>query len=606
MGELTIWYGVSFLLILLVPPQLWLGVPVWKLTPPDALQVWVWGATFLLFATILGSRRASIRPVSLALIAAGCWGAGYAMLLVQPEARHSRGVAMVAIALGLILAVLPFLVRGLFVPGGRTLAALAIVVALIGSRKPVDPPFRTGFETADAGTALHQVSIGYHRGIADRIMDGGAITTLGDGFLLVTAEGAFRRLEWAPDRIQLRNTLLSLTAPLNRAEFLAQRAGDRPLFRVTDLALDTSSSVTTVYVAHQHWDTAGKCINLRVSSTTLDSAARATRPWKQVYETRPCLTMSADYMHNETGGRLAWYGGALLLTVGDHGLHHDPALAQDSATDYGKILQLDLAGGRTLMSLGHRNPQGLMVGDDGRIWSTEHGPQGGDEINLIERGSNYGWPLRTHGTEYGLRYWPHADSSQDAARFTEPVHAFVPAIGISNLLQVGPGQFPEWQGDLLVASLMGRALYRVRLDGSRVAYLERIPVDRRIRDLAQGRDGRIVMWTDEGDVLTLAEARARPLGELAYGRCAGCHGADLAGSAIGPSLRGVLGRDVAMREDFPYSAALRALRGKWSRERLDAFLRAPGDFVPGTSMKFDGISDPGERQALIDFLWRAW
>ena len=94
--------------------------------------------------------------------------------------------------------------------------------------------------------------------------------------------------------------------------------------------------------------------------------------------------------------------GKILLTVGDHeydGIKRKPILAQDRSTPYGKTMTIDLhSGASELYSMGHRNPQGLYIDPQGVIWSTEHGPQGGDELNILLQDANYGWPLVTHGT----------------------------------------------------------------------------------------------------------------------------------------------------------------------------------------------------------------
>jgi len=211
------------------------------------------------------------------------------------------------------------------------------------------------------------------------------------------------------------------------------------------------------------------------------------------------------------GGRLALDGqGRLLLSVGDYGfegLNDKPAYPQLPDVSYGKILLLDMAGGAAPFSLGHRNPQGLFVDNQGRVWSTEHGPEGGDELNLVVRGGNYGWPLATYGTAYDSDVWPLATDPGSHGRFREPAEAFVPSVGISQLLQVGSKYLPRWAGDLLVSSLQAATLFRVHLAGDRVVYTERLDVSTRVRDIAEGQDGRILIWNDNGEVASLTLAR---------------------------------------------------------------------------------------------------
>jgi glucose/arabinose dehydrogenase len=136
------------------------------------------------------------------------------------------------------------------------------------------------------------------------------------------------------------------------------------------------------------------------------------------------------------------------------------------------------------------------------VWLTEQGPQGGDEINLLQAGGNYGWPQLTYGTAYGSHQWP-ADRRVPEREFIEPLAAFVPSIAISNLIVVHSPLFSEWEGDLLAGSLIGRSLHRVRVRDHRAIYIEPITIGHRIRDIVLDPMGRIVLWTDESDVLVL-------------------------------------------------------------------------------------------------------
>jgi cytochrome c2 len=306
----------------------------------------------------------------------------------------------------------------------------------------------------------------------------------------------------------------------------------------------------------------------------------------------------------ESGGRLAWLAGKLLLTVGDFGLNQttSPPVSQNPATAYGKVHILDRSGQHEVFTIGHRNPQGLVVDREQRTWLTEHGPQGGDEINLLERGRNYGYPYSTYGTGYGRHYGPLAPSAHDHGEYTEPVHAFVPAIGISNLIRVASNLFSEWQNDLLVASLRGQSLYRVRLRDERAVYTERLRMGSRIRDITEAADGHILLWTG-ATVLVLAPSESRPIASQAFVRCQDCHEKAPGAEPLGPSLRGIVGSSVARDSAFPYSPELRKVGGKWTEERLDAFLKDPNAFAPGTTMPGE-VADAPERQLLIDHLKR--
>src|SRR5262249_16871898 len=136
-------------------------------------------------------------------------------------------------------------------------------------------------------------------------------------------------------------------------------------------------------------------------------------------------------------------------------------------------------------SIGHRNPQGLAVGPDGTIWETEHGPQGGDELNRVVEGRNYGWPVVSYGTQYDAMSWSDDPRKTHHEGFEKPIYAWVPSVGTSQLLVVEGRGFAQWAGDLIVSSLVGQTLYRIRLADGRAVVVEPIPVEHSIRDLVE-------------------------------------------------------------------------------------------------------------------------
>ena len=165
------------------------------------------------------------------------------------------------------------------------------------------------------------------------------------------------------------------------------------------------------------------------SDRTIILSGAAGPEWKTLYETTPCLPVRGEgrrhgipFVGYLGGGRMALLDEqTLLLAVGDFGFDgvaSVEAQAQNSATSYGKTIAINIADGRAaLFPLGHRNPQGLFVDRSGTIWSTEHGPQGGDELNRLERDKNYGWPYATDGTDYGSFSWPlNKPDTQQATR----------------------------------------------------------------------------------------------------------------------------------------------------------------------------------------------
>jgi glucose/arabinose dehydrogenase len=200
--------------------------------------------------------------------------------------------------------------------------------------------------------------------------------------------------------------------------------------------------------------------------------------------------------------------GMMYVSIGDRGPTTEP-LAQDLSVHNGKIVRLHDDGrvpadnpfaGRPgarpeIYSYGHRNPQGMTVNPDtGEIWASEHGPMGGDEVNIIKRGANYGWPV----VSYGRKYTGEIISESPVREGMEsPRFYWVPSIGISGVLFYTGDRFPAWKGQLLVTGMSGRMLQRVRLQGRGQNERELILAELRqqIRDVRQGPDGLIYLVT---------------------------------------------------------------------------------------------------------------
>jgi glucose/arabinose dehydrogenase len=231
------------------------------------------------------------------------------------------------------------------------------------------------------------------------------------------------------------------------------------------------------------------------------------------------------------GSRLAWLpDGTLLVSVGDGG--NAPArvggnLARENAQrlglPYGKVLRIRDDGsippdnpfvGRpganpAVYTLGHRNVQGLVVEmPSGRVWATEHGAYGGDELNLLEPGRNYGWPAVTYSRDYG-----GGTISDERSRpgLVDPRLVWTPCIAPSGLALVTSGKYPGLKGDLLAGGLVGEKIRRIRIDAAgRVTGEEEMRTGERIRDVRQGPDGFVYVLTDESDGRLLRLTPAAP------------------------------------------------------------------------------------------------
>lgn len=150
-----------------------------------------------------------------------------------------------------------------------------------------------------------------------------------------------------------------------------------------------------------------------------------------------------------------------------------------------------------IWTLGHRNPLGIAFGPDGQLWEIEMGPAGGDELNLIRRGENYGYPIVSNGRHYDGREIPDHDTRPE---FKAPAITWTPVISPADLMVYGGDMFADWQGNAFAAGLSGQAIVRIELDGENAREVARYDMGARIRNVTEGPDGAIwVLEDDRGD-----------------------------------------------------------------------------------------------------------
>ncbi len=225
--------------------------------------------------------------------------------------------------------------------------------------------------------------------------------------------------------------------------------------------------------------------------------------FETLFVATPCVDSTKHF-----GSRIVFdRDGHVFMTVGERGQRDR---AQDTSDHNGSVLRLYPDGsipddnpfvGRgdardAIYSWGHRNPQGAALHPDtGRVWIHEHGPRGGDEINIPEPGANFGWPKTTYGREY----WGPEIGPDRLPGTVQPIHHWTPSIAPSGMAFYTGERFPEWRGDLFVGALALRHLAHLELDGERVVREERLLEDKRwrIRDVRQGPDGYLYLLTDE-------------------------------------------------------------------------------------------------------------
>lgn len=478
---------------------------------------------------------------------------------------------------------------------------------------------------------------------------GGGLSGNDTEIILITGDGklslfdlqskqAFRSLIEPPANneekaMSVARTLESETASKKAVENITN------YLRYDDILVFDDQNFRYLVVSYSHFELTNECFSQKVSllrtskDIKLKSLEANPSDWDLIYSSAPCFGFKQQghpFGGHQSGGRLDVFdkeNGDIVLALGDFtfdGIGGTPFYSQDSSVDYGKTIKINIHSREAeILSVGHRNTQGIKVADDGQIWSVEHGPQGGDELNRIKRGANYGWPYVTLGIQYGGSPWPFNPSQGRHKKYESPSFAWVPSIGISNLDQ-SKGFHPFWDGDLLVFSLIGNSIFRLRLNENYVVFSEQVefPIKIRVRyGFNHEPSGAIYLWADNGklykvspseDAWELLEKSKKSYAAYQEGfiqtiskfeqtlfRCLECHSG---GSRNPPDLHGIIGKSIAGSTYNAYSAALKNKKGMWTEQNLRAFLMHPQDFAPENSMPDQRINSEESVTEIINAL----
>lgn len=272
---------------------------------------------------------------------------------------------------------------------------------------------------------------------------------------------------------------------------------------VRSLFIDDKSN--EIFISFTYHEPKTKCVGLELVTSNINNFQNLNFISK--FKTK-CIQYKnfSDFNEMSSGGKIiALNDNYLLFTIGDFWQKN---ISQDLKRDYGKVLKIDRKNyDYVVFSSGHRNQQGLTLYED-KIFASEHGPRGGDEINLITLNKNYGWPLVAYGPTYKKDYKKYY--LKNHLEYEEPVFVFSPSIGISDIEFYTSDYLDRWTGDLLVASMKnntgmirqlnpGLSLYRLKFDKKheKILYSEKIFLDDRIRDIEILDNGLIFLVTEE-------------------------------------------------------------------------------------------------------------
>lgn len=268
----------------------------------------------------------------------------------------------------------------------------------------------------------------------------------------------------------------------------------------------------TLYVAYTVWNDKQNAIQLAVAEFALDRENATLTFKRDIYLTHPAI--KEPILGNQVGGKLALGENdhTLFLSVGDFSR---PEFVQDKQTSLGKVIKIDL---RTLKAevyaTGIRSPSGGLFYDrkSHELWLTDHGPHGGDEINLILKGKNYGWPLVSYGTMYergGMgNYYGNSFNTHEG--YEKPAMTFVPSIGVGPIARYpASGKNEYWENDYFVAGMGAMTLLRIRKEGRKLVYAEPVLSGYRIRAIKIDRDGNFYLKTDHNQLLLSDPSKKR-------------------------------------------------------------------------------------------------
>jgi len=330
------------------------------------------------------------------------------------------------------------------------------------------------------------------------------------GFL---PDGKFLVTEKLPGALRMIDAAGNIAPPVAGVDGLAAGWPQTGLF---DLVLDPNfASNHRIFFTFFGFDR-GMISGIQVARATFNQAANSLSDVKVIFKARPQTPNdNRSGVGSRSGGRMVMgKDGYLYITIGDRdsGGSYPWPVAQTLDTHLGKILRITQDGKAApgnpfagqdgaypeIWAIGGRSQEGLTFDNDGNLWETEHGPRGGDELNLIKKGANYGWPIITHGIDYPGN--PTGEGDVAKAGMEQPVYYWSPSMGPSQVAFYKGNLFPEWKNSVFVAMLRGNALERLTLANGKVVNEEPLltEVKMRLRDVRVGPDGAVYVLSDSG------------------------------------------------------------------------------------------------------------
>lgn len=366
-----------------------------------------------------------------------------------------------------------------------------LIIALINIGLTI--PLLHPAQSAVSGLTITEVDTPQVKVLAPNGERGAALAVMADGRLLLGGGGNGSSL-FIYDPVKKSTTLAG------RAIKATERLNDSR-FAITDIGiLAESATRADLLISFPTYNRAKDCVSVHLYRYTLNLASKISLTrGKLWFKSNPCVPVSAV---QHAAGRLAVIDKkSAYLTIGDLGYSEIDNVNRRG--DLGSVFKVS-ATTREKISTGHRNQQGiLLIGKD--LYTSEHGPRGGDELNIIEKGVDYGWPAVTYGEPYssGDYVRPKETGSHDGYR--KPLTYWVPSVAPTELVQLNGSQWGPWAGQIVMGTLREESLIFIELlDPKKVGKLTTHPVNERIRDLEIGAQGEMIATTDSGKLLFIS------------------------------------------------------------------------------------------------------
>ena len=313
-----------------------------------------------------------------------------------------------------------------------------------------------------------------------------------DTVLLGGGQSGGELLTWNQTKTGLRT--LGKFIPSNRREIDSR-------FAINDIAVLSESAATAkLLISYPRLGKSGFCVEIAVDELAYDRKKQRVKFVSNWFVSKPCVPISAV---QHTAGRFAVIDkNSVYVSIGDLGFSDIDM--RNKRGDLGSIFKLR-AKSAVRISQGHRNPQGIVLFDKKTLMAAEHGPRGGDELNVITEGSDYGWPFVTYGEPYGSGDYVRPAKTGSHEGYIEPIKYWVPSIAPTELVQLPVDGWGDWGKGLVLGTLREEVLVFMKLsENLEVMQSAQVDMGERIRDLEMLRNGDLLATTDSGKLITIS------------------------------------------------------------------------------------------------------